>query len=326
MAKNKNYLDYNLESIISDKYLDKKEKNINKIYDKKLAYNFVNNYFIPQPKTTLYNPSLSGRPINWGAQSRYSGENAFVQPTSEEIERVLQALHMVQRLPEDQQRQLTEATREIRYFVDGQIRAEFGATNHFNAIRCLNNPELTQIANLVQVPRSQLAGEEFFALNRFMPNFPDIADIQWWSVYKDGSWGLDTWNPEGEHLDTGVNGWGELVGSVMKLNGKVLNPREMIELYRTMKLRNERGFMNERAFENLQTLMKALDGQGSLPRIYEEQLETAHDLGLVDVNGKALTYQGKSMITRVTARQRKQRQLSETDENVRRIIVPTIFN
>jgi hypothetical protein len=32
------------------------------------------------------------------------------------------------------------------------------------------------------------------------------------------------------------------------------------------------------------------------------------------------------MLSEVTARQRKQRQLDETDENVRRIIVPTIFN
>ena len=64
---------------------------------------------------------------------------------------------MVQRLPEDQQRQLVEATREVRYFFDGQVRARFGATQHYNAIRCLNNPEVTQVASALSMPNSQLS-------------------------------------------------------------------------------------------------------------------------------------------------------------------------
>jgi hypothetical protein len=272
-------------------------------------------------------PQPSSRPstINWGTQP-LEAERAYMQPTEEEVEKVLEAIHRIEQLPEDQQKMLIEATKEIRYFFDGQVRERFGATRHFNAIRCLNDPQRTQVADSLSIANTQLAGEEFFALNRFMRNYPDIADIQWWSVYKDGSWRLDNWNPEGEHLDTGLNGWGDLVGSVIKLNGRVLTPPETIGFYRTMRLRRERGFLNQESFAKLQDLLGALKQEGTLPPRYEEPLELAHDLGLVGSDGKTLTYQGESMLSEVTARQRKQRQLDETDENVRRIIVPTIFN
>ena len=331
MAKNTyDYLDY----IKTDKldYIIENNKDINKIYNDYSLNNIINDYnIIKKPNSNnLYSnriqTSILQSGINWGTQRTANTQNAYVQPTPEEVGKVLEALHRVQGLPLDQQKQLVEATREIRYFFDGQVRARFGATNHFNAIRCLNNPEATQVETVLDAPRTQLAGEEFFALNRFMQNFPDIADIQWWSVYKNGSWGLDTWNPEGEHLDTGVNGWGDLVGSVMKLNGRVLTPQEMIAFHRTVKLRNERGFMRPPAFVNLQAMIRILDTDGSLPRRYDEQIETAHDLGLVDVNGKSLTYAGQSMISQVTARQRKARQLAVTNDQTRRIIVPTIFN
>nr|MBI4156364.1 hypothetical protein [Candidatus Woesearchaeota archaeon] len=288
---------------------------INKIYQ---DYNLKKSITPSQPTQS------SG--INWGRRAIAVSDNAYVQPTQEEVQRVLEAVHMIRTLPEDQQRRLTEATREIRYFFDGQIRATFGGAGHFNAIRCLNDPTRTDVATPLSLRNTQLAGEEFFALNRFMLNYPDIADLQWWAVYQDGSWNLDTWNPEGEHLDTGFNGWGNLVGSVMKVNGKVLSPNEMLAFYRTMRLRNERNFIQPQTQDAIKTFLLAVDSQSRLPSRYDEQVETAIDLGLVGEDGKVLTYIGKSMITPVTARQRKQRQLTETNLEVRRIIVPTIFN
>lgn len=314
----KDYKNYNLENIINKNY---KNYNLENTINKDI-YKDYRNYISP-------NFGSSSRGINWGAE-RTTEPNAYIQPTDEEVQRVLDAVHMMQELPEDQQRMLIEATQEIRYFFDGQTRAEFGATNHFNAIRCLNDPQRTDIIDKLHIPNVQLAGEEFFGLNRFMQNYPDIADIQWWSVYQNGSWRLDTWNPQGEHLDTGINGWGDLVGSVIKLNGKTLTPTETIGFYRTTKLRNEKGFIDERGFQNLQNIIGILS-QESLPRRYEQQLEFAYDLGLVQQNGRSLTYQGQSMInTGVTALQRKQRQQEVDTENAdqteRRIIVPTIFN
>jgi branched-chain amino acid transport system ATP-binding protein len=83
------------------------------------------------------------------------------------------------------------------------------------------------------------------------------------------------------------------VGSVIKLNGKVLNPSEMIGLYRTLRLRNERGFLSESAFGNLQVLIRALNGEGSLPRRYNEQLEVAHDfLAKVGLSARAMQRAG----------------------------------
>lgn len=288
----------------------------NDIFQKYLSYTPKND-----PYTSLQPQSIGG--INWGVRPATQGPIAYVQPTSEEIEQVLQALHLVNRLPENMQQQVIEATQEIRYFFDGQIRSLFGATRHFNAIRCLNHPERTNIS--ARFRYSQLAGEEFFGLNRFMTNYPDIADVQWWAVYNGGSWRLDDWNPEGEHLDTGFNGWGTLVGSVLKVNGKVLNPSELMAFYRTLRLRNERGFMSRESFGALQAMARALQTEGQLPGRLDEPLEAAQDLGLVDEHGRALTYAGQSMITRTTATQRKQRQLTETDPAIRRIIVPTIL-
>jgi hypothetical protein len=332
-------------------YNDYRIRDIREIYKKNLELeSMVNNYDKYYTKdisseskqkiptyTISYNPMTipsqiprsSG--INWGRRATATSENAYVQPSSEEVQRVLEAMHMIRTLPEDQQRRLIEATREIRYFFDGQVRATFGGTQHFNAIRCLNDPTRTTLPRALDLGETQLAGEEFFALNRFMTNYPDIADIQWWAAYKDGSWQLDTWNPEGEHLDTGSNGWGNLVGSVMKVNGRVLNPNEMFAFYRTMRLRNEKGFVQPETQEAIKTFLLAVGTQGRLPQRYDEQVETAMDLGLIGEDGKSLTYAGKSMLGRrmsmpVTARERKVRQLQETDEQVRRIIVPTILN
>ena len=317
--------EYGLDSLVKEEmeYNKSKYDTIN-INDKN-----TDNYTTKPNYITNINSARPASPaprINWGTNERQASENAYVQPTPEEVKKVLEAIHLIQQLTEEQQRQLIETTRELRYFFDGNIRARFGATNHFNAIRCLNDPQRTAVSDALSRPRAQMAGEEFFALNRFMADFPDIADIQWWAVYENGSWRLDTWNPEGEHLDTGFDGWGQLVGSVMKVNGRVLNPSEMIAFYRTVKLRDERGFMTAQSLQSLQAMLSAVEREGSLPKRYEEQLEAAHDLGLVDASGKALTYAGKSMITQVKARQRKERQLAETDPEIRRIIVPTFFN
>jgi hypothetical protein len=315
--------DYNLENIILNSYdsINLKKNSYYNVINSNKKSSIYNSYF----GSNSYSSNLNLSPINWGSEAQINTQNVFIEPTPQEVQKVLEAVHLVQRLPADQQSQLIEATREIRYFFDGQIRAKFGATQHFNAIRCLNNPQVTQVADNLGIPLSQLAGEEFFALNRFMPNFADIADIQWWSVYKDGSWRLDTWNPQGEHLDTGVNGWGQLVGSVIKLNGQVLTPQEMIGFYRAMKLRNEREFMGSEFLFGMQEAIKILHTEGSAPKPYEGLIERAQELGLVEEDGKTLTYTGMSMITPITARERKRRQTQETDPKIRRIIVPTIF-
>jgi hypothetical protein len=338
------YLDYNNYSI-------KNSYKINNIYNKKIISKLddldtgnkprrsPSPYSYPSTLSSFFTsyfnsnqqPRSNSSGINWGREEVATSENAYVQPSPEEVQRVLAAVHMMKSLPEDKQRRLIEATREIRFFFDGQIRARFGGTQHFNAIRCLNDPTRTDVATPLSLRDTQLAGEEFFALNRFMVNYPDIADIQWWAVYQNGSWRLDTWNPQGEHLDTGVNGWGDLVGSVMKVNGRVLNPNEMLAFYRTMRLRNEREFVSPDTHDAIKRFLSAVGSQEELSSKFDEQVETAIDLGLVDENGRSLTYAGKSMLGArmsmpVTARQRKARQLTETDDQIRRIIVPTIFN
>ncbi|PIN82031.1 hypothetical protein COV11_00005, partial [Candidatus Woesearchaeota archaeon CG10_big_fil_rev_8_21_14_0_10_30_7] len=273
-----------------------------------------------QQLSTPSNSGINSTGINWGVQ-RSMEPIAYIQPTQSEIDQVLEAIHRIESLPADQQKQLIEATREIRYFFDGQVRARFGGTFHYNAIRCLNNPLITEV-NL-NTDGVQLAGEEFFGLNRFMTAFPDIADIHWWALYQNGSWRLDDWNPEGEHLDTGMNGWGKLVGSVMKVNGKVLDPREMIAFYRTIKLRNERGLQTKTSLDGMQGALRSIKS-GEMP--VDELLEELSDFGLLNDTGTEITYVGESSITPITAKQRRARQETEQDPNVRGIIHPLIFN
>lgn len=276
--------------------------------------------------TQHINPNQPIQPITAPEPPREREPIAYIQPTEEEIQRILDAVHYIQSLPDDLQKQLVEATREIRFMVDGSIRGIVGATRHYNAIRALNNPEKTDVSDTTRTRRSQLAGEEFFGINRYMSNLVDIADIQWWAVYKNGSWTLQTWNSEGEHLDTGLGGWGDLVGSIIKVNGRVLTPEETIAFYRTLKLRNERGFISQESQQTLQQLMKFLDSGETLPTRFEEQLELCHDLGLIEGDGRSLTYVGRSLILPQRAIQRKERQRTETDPQVRKLILPHDFS
>lgn len=336
MANNKSdlYLRDILYKLYDDKSIDRdpvkyKNRKLNEYYS--VDYSLKKNYkkddgYIPSNIILSFSGKTTpSNPVNLGVSSPVISERAYVQPTPQDVERVLAAINHVARLPEDQQRLFADATREVRYFLDGAIRARFGATRHFNAIRCLNDPTRTNVADLLSRRNVQLAGEEFFGLNRFMPSIPDIADVQWWAVYESGSWQLDTWNPEGEHLDTGFNGWGNLVGSVLKVNGQALTPEQTVAFYRTLKLRDEQGFMTQESMVNLQAMLNGLT-QRRLHGGLEQHLELAHDLGLVESDSRTLTYVGNSMITQTRALLRKERQLTETNPRVRRIIDPISLN
>ncbi len=246
-------------------------------------------------------------------------EIAYTQPTTAEMQRILNAMHLLDRIPVDQKAQFTEAVREVRYTIDGQIRGIVGGTQHFNSIRALNDPARSFVhvngglspiqwsalpTNPTQFENgnyAQLAGEEYFGINRFLPNFPDVADVQWWAAYKGGTWQLEDWNSNGEHLDTGYNGWGNLVGAVLKVNGRVLKPNEILGFYRTMKLREERGFMTKEEHEKMKAFLVSLSRdylgvKGILGgrKGYEGMERRALDLGLLNEDGE-VTYVGASM-------------------------------
>ncbi len=146
---------------------------------------YTNNY-VP-PSYTVRSPFAN--------QSQFIGPIAFIQPATLEIARIIKATHMAENLPQSTRNQFERAVKEVRLYVDGKVRAHYGILAHHNAIRALNNPQTTALPPRLR--RVQLAGEEFFGLNRFMDNFPDVADIQWWSLYKEGSWTLHTINNQG---------------------------------------------------------------------------------------------------------------------------------
>ncbi|PLW79290.1 hypothetical protein C0585_08425 [Candidatus Woesearchaeota archaeon] len=356
----KNYFDsYSLDNILSNKIIDDdKYDKYDKYYTKDLSdlilkydkdykknYNnfidYIPKYYkddlIPKTNNFIPNSKLGSNQTSGNTGFSYQGlgnlsgifrdendmvgPNAYVDPTTEEIRLVTDHLTFVDSLPESVREAYANAVKEIRYFLDGAVRKHFGATNHFNAIRCFNHPEQTDISH-VGIPNAQLAGEEFFGLNRFLSNYPDIADVQWWAIYKDGSWRLDTWNPGGEHLDTGYRGWGELVGAVIKVNGKTLTAPETLAFYRTLMLRDSIGFMTPQEHDGLVSDLRTIQ-VGSIDSVNDDVASKMEKLGLVDNSG--LTYVGRSMIQRTVAKDRLAEQTRVQDGLVGQIVNPYRF-
>ncbi|MFT4303569.1 MAG: hypothetical protein ACMXYG_03320 [Candidatus Woesearchaeota archaeon] len=120
--------------------------------------------------------------------------------------------------------------------------------NHYFAIRSLNTPtsKKTKLGNI----EGQLVGQEYFGVSRFSPVLMDIADIQYWAIWKDGDWQQHTWNHYGEHLAVGDAGVGKFQTGYLIVNGKLLQPQEVVSFVRGILRRINSGFnlrYNDRA-------------------------------------------------------------------------------
>ncbi|MGV8141062.1 MAG: hypothetical protein ACP5NW_01320, partial [Candidatus Woesearchaeota archaeon] len=93
-----------------------------------------------------------------------------------------------------------------------------------------------------------------------------------------------------------------------------------------IKLRNERGFPTASPLNAMQQTLRLIESGRPLSSRHDARLEELNDLNLVDSSGKILTYIGQSMITPTTALQRRSRQETESDPEIKRIIHPLIFN
>jgi len=112
------------------------------------------------------------------------------------------------------------------------LQNEVGIGNHHLAIRPMIDPQRA----FVDLQRGsvtsgdtaypvQLIGQEFFAINHFLPNYLPWGSVQWWVTVQLPAtgpklfWCLDRSNPRGESMIPGAN---SLVGFLIVLNGRCL--------------------------------------------------------------------------------------------------------
>jgi len=185
---------------------------------------------------------------------------AFEEPTKQEKALLVSQMHRASSLSAQQREEFEFVIKELRLLLDSNIRSVTNGManngqNHYFGIRALNDPE-ESLEAIVKQKDVQLAGEEFFGINRFFGNVPDIADVQWWALYKGNNWALHTRSSEGEHLETGYYGWGDLDAAVIKVNGKALTVEETLSFYRTIKKRERNGFTQKFKPEEVRDAIK----------------------------------------------------------------------
>jgi hypothetical protein len=290
----------------------------------------TSNFYMPSSQPTS---SFSRSSIRSSGIAQPGVPVAYVNPTEEEMNRVLSGMAWVQSLPATIRPMFSEVFKNIRIDVDGDIRMIVGGTQHYTTIRALNNPQTTTVTELL--PRSvrnnvegnvQLVSEEYFGVNRHVTYLPDVADIEWQAVFNSGDWHLETWNDRGEHQSEGLGGAGELVGGSMKLNGKLLTPEEIVSFGRTIKRRkagqavrqvnyltnslNKFGLSygnDAAALLQVKRFLKGMNGDDPYrfdSADYEKFRQFAETNGLIN-DSNALTFVGGGMISAQTARRRK---------------------
>jgi hypothetical protein len=229
---------------------------------------------------------------------------AFVEPSTERKHHIISQMHRVSSLPEDQREEFEEIVRQLRMDVDTRVRSKTSmisddrdyGQHHYFGIRALNDPK----EKIIGTDGAQLCGEEFFGVNRFVDELLDVADIQWWAMYKGDGWSLHTRAAPGEHLDC-WGSWGDLEAAVIMVNGVPLSVDETLSLYRTLQNRARRNFTQRFKRDDIQkNLERIVNGK----RVRAKQLQILQDLGLYD--GNELTYTGRALLEQQEALERKE--------------------
>lgn len=177
--------------------------------------------------------------------------------------------------------------------VDGEIRNEVGATNHFEApIRSLNNPE-TDTFVTEDGRRLQIVGEEFGQLNNVLPEYSDIGNIQYWIAAQPGTFSEEDWNDGGEHIAGGDELSAEAYA--VKVDGEFRSPEEIDEIMEDMNIRQANNLFGGMEVPGLMveygTVDEAVENEDITEEEFRDQYEKARKTGLVSENGN-LTLKG----------------------------------
>jgi len=225
---------------------------------------------------------------------------AFTEPSSERKQHLISQMYQVSDLDDSVQEEFTDTIKKIRDELDSRIRSKTTAIqdtrdhgqHHYFAIRALNDPKdpTNQFGN------SQLVGEEFFGLNRFVDELLDVADVQWWAMYDGKGWDTHRRCDLGEHLECWGSS-GKLKAAVIFVNGMPLNLDETLSFYRTFINRRRKKFTERFKRETVDDILK----RGK--NITLDELELLEELGLAEYT--ELTYTGRSLVEKQEASDRK---------------------
>lgn len=215
--------------------------------------------------------------------------NAFIEPNREEIDYIMSRMPDTSELGSAIKEEFRKAMDYVLGAFDTNVRSVTQkipgldqGQHHYFAIRALNTPS-TPAGQKSDV---QLVGQEYFGINRFFPSLTDIADVEYWALYKGGGWELHTWNSHGEHLAADSRGTGELQTGYVKVNGAYLGPEDVISFMHTFKKRAEGSFARFNDPKTIEYVFSQIE-KGQQP--LERRLRQLQDLNLVDENGE-LTY------------------------------------
>ncbi len=199
------------------------------------------------------------RPVDVDVENN-NQPRAYEPRSSWDLENVIDGMELI----EDGDDELEEAVNNIRYKVNQWLRNTLGMTNHPFAIRSLNNPELNEVEvkdrfadsqmrtegiedignprigrendeeikrnNLIETDfTAEIAGEEFFGINRHIPELGDYRDLQWWVLQENGSWGEEARVGTPEHL-VNPRQIGETYGFRIEADGEQLSRDEIISM------------------------------------------------------------------------------------------------
>jgi len=209
---------------------------------------------------------------------------SFHELTKEEKAHVVGKMPDTTKLDKNTKAELEKAIKYPLVDLDAKIRSltiNMGdcGQNHYFAVRALNTPgDATEYGK-----KAQLVGQQYFGLNRFFPEFLDIADIEVWAVFQNGNWDLHTWNQHGEHLVCNFSGTGKLVTGYLNVNGQYLGPEETLSFVHGMRRRENGNFGRVNDQRMLQYTLSQLE-KGQQP--LERRLRRLQDLRMTDSTGK----------------------------------------
>lgn len=224
---------------------------------------------------------------------------------------------LLKEMEEVDSEEVAEAVEEISEVVDGQLRNN--VANHFQApIRSLNNPGENTV-ELEDGTQAQVVGEEYSSVNGNLPDFMDVGNIKWWTVYDEGTYREERRaDMQGEHLQ--FNSEGDLHGFRVELNGEPVGSDQVQRLARNLRIRRDSQVLEENRVPefvlNYQNPDDIVESEEISRQEFEDSYREAEKLGLITSDGD-ITLKGWLSAANMQAQDlREFEEIDETTENI----------
>lgn len=205
---------------------------------------------------------------------------AYPERSEQELEEVAEHLEPAERSEAEPVEQLVDR-------IDGEIRDEVGAGNHFTApIRSLNNPE-TDTMVTEDGRELQIVGEEFGQVNNTLPEYSIIGNVQYWAAAQPGTFTEENWNDGGEHI--AGNHEGGIESYILRVDGEFKSPEQASEMIENMNIFQANNLFGDmevpRQVMTYERPEEVAKNEETSREEFDEQYEKAVELGLVNREG-----------------------------------------